>query len=170
MMVIAGFSLGSNLGDRLANLIEARRRLRTIHEGADEDFRVAPLFETAPVDCVPGAPSFLNTAIELETARPPLELLDLAQAIEQSLGRPSEREKNAPRTVDVDLIYVGGTALSDPRLELPHPRFRERRFVLLPFTRIHPDLRLPGETRTLAELLDALESEEADPVLWRSSW
>lgn len=101
---------------------------------------VSSVYETEPVDCPPGSGSFYNAVIELETGLPPLELLGRTQEIEQTLGRPAERERNAPRTVDLDLLYYDNLKLTEEGLILPHPRMWERAFVLLPLSEIRPDL------------------------------
>ena len=165
-----GIALGSNVGDRLALLREARDRLQELHEGSQEDFRISPVYETAPVGCAPGTAPFLNAVIELGISadRSPHDLLDFTQTIERSLGRPSQRSKNAPRTIDVDLLYCGDRAVDDERLVLPHPRLRERRFVLVPLRD------LAGGTVYGSDLvtawLDAIDQEEPEPVLFAARW
>ena len=131
-----GISLGSNIGDRGTSIHAAIDRLKTLHEGDEVDFLVASIIETEPVDCVPGTPLFLNTAIELDSSREPLEILDFCQSIERDAGRPAKREKNAPRTIDVDLLYVGDLEMETERLILPHPRMLERDFVMEPLREI----------------------------------
>ncbi len=155
-----GIALGSNVGDRLANLRAARDRLREWHEGTPEAFLVSPVYETEPVDCDPGAAAFFNAVIELESTLPPLDLLDAGQAIERELGRPDRRPKNAPRTIDVDLLYAEGVVIENERLSLPHPRIRERWFVLQPLSHIRNALpREIGVSGDLAQLIDALGGE-----------
>ncbi|MCL4109822.1 UNVERIFIED_CONTAM: hypothetical protein GTU68_059569 [Idotea baltica] len=127
-----GIALGSNLGDRGEYIYRAIERLREVHEGEDSDFLEATLIETEPVDCAPGTPNFLNTVVELESSLEPLAILDFCQQIERDLGRPDVREKNSPRTVDVDMLYVGDIEMNDDRLILPHPRMHEREFVMVP--------------------------------------
>ncbi|MCB1236154.1 MAG: 2-amino-4-hydroxy-6-hydroxymethyldihydropteridine diphosphokinase [Verrucomicrobiae bacterium] len=155
----AGIALGSNLGDRLAHLRTARERLLALHEGADAEFLVSSVRETEPVGCPPGSGAFLNAVIEIVTTLDPFILLHEAQAIERRLGRPNQRAKNSPRTVDVDLLYAGDITLDDPRLVLPHPELRKRRFVLEPLAEIRPDLQLPGFDTSVAGLLEALAAE-----------
>ena len=169
-MARAGIALGSNVGDRLENLRQARDRLAALHEGAGDEFLVSPIYETEPVGCGPEAAAFFNAVVDLETSLDPLALLDAAQAIERHLGRPSRRPKNAPRTIDVDLLYCGNLEVADERLELPHPRLLQRRFVLTPLAAIRPDLRLIGETRSIAECLAALDTEEAAPRPVAEAW
>lgn len=137
-MARVGISLGSNLGERLANLRAAVARLRPLL--SSPRLLASPVYETEPVGCPPGSGPFFNAVVEIETELPPLELLAATQAIERELGRPAERETNAPRTVDLDLLYYGGTAFDLPGLVLPHPRMAERAFVLKPLAAIRPDL------------------------------
>ena len=160
-----GIALGSNQGNRLANLQEARARIVALVRGPgapSEDRCVsAPVYETAPVDCPPDAGPFLNTVIELGCAAPfsPTRLLVRLQGIENALGRPTRHPRNAPRTIDLDLLYAGRCRSERRGLTLPHPRLSQRRFVLEPLARIRPDLVLPGQTRSVAELLCSLDPE-----------
>ena len=132
----AGIALGSNLGDRYGHIEAAIAALQGIHEGPESDFRVATIIETEPVDCEPGTPGFLNTVLELDTSLEPLELFDVCQKIEEEAGRPGKRAKNSPRTIDVDLLYLGALEMDTDRLILPHPRMHERDFVMEPLREI----------------------------------
>ncbi len=128
--------LGANLGaDLLDSLTRAARALATL-----PDTRLVALssaWRSAPVDA--GGPDFLNAVAALDTELPPLELLDALQAIELAHGR--ERPyRNAPRTLDLDLLLHGDQVLDTPRLTLPHPRLGERAFVLRPLLEIAPEL------------------------------
>lgn len=151
-MARVGIALGSNLGDRRAHLAAARARLREIAT-AGEPFLEAVDFETEPLDCPLGSPEFLNSVVEIDFAGEPLELLVLTQEIEKSLGRAANPQRNAPRVIDVDLLYFGADILATPELVLPHPRIAERRFVLEPLASIRPDLVLPGQRVSVSELL-----------------
>ena len=135
-----GFSLGTNLGDRLDHLQKACASLREL--AASDHIRVSNIYETEPVDCPEGSPGFLNAAIELEIELPPLELLEKTQAIETEFGRPAEsnREQNAPRIIDVDILYYGDLIINEPTLIIPHPRMHERDFVLRPLSDIREDI------------------------------
>ncbi|HEX8678405.1 MAG TPA: 2-amino-4-hydroxy-6-hydroxymethyldihydropteridine diphosphokinase [Chthoniobacterales bacterium] len=151
----AGIALGSNLGDRLAHLktaLEQIARLPMIYPPV----LVSSVYETEPVGCAPDAPPFLNAVIEVECDRAPADLLHRLRRIEEAAGRRGKHERNAPRTLDLDLLYVGDTVISANGLELPHPRAHERRFVLEPLAEIHPDLVLPGQTEDVAALLRRL--------------
>ena len=137
-MARIGISLGSNLGDRLAHLREAVDRLGPVREGGH--LLRSPVYETEPVDCPPGSGSFYNAVVEIESSLAPLELLAFTQSIERELGRPEVRDRNAPRTIDLDLLYCDQLVLDEPDLVLPHPRMRQRAFVVLPLAAIRPDL------------------------------
>lgn len=100
-------------------------------------------------------------AIELECALSPADLLIQLREIESSLGRPTERRRNTPRTIDLDILYAGEQVLNGAELTLPHPRLTQRRFVLQPLADIHPKLILPGQDKDIATLLGELDSDEA---------
>ena len=159
-----GIALGSNLGDRLGNLQSACDCLREIATPG-EPFLQASIYQTEPLLCPPGSPLFLNTVVEIDYAGSPFELLDLTRAIEKKLGRTESSERNAPRVIDVDLLYFGDEFIDTAALVLPHPRLGERRFVLQPCAEIRPGLILPGHTGSFAELLANLQS--AEPPLTR---
>ena len=161
-----GIALGSNLGDRLGNLQSARDCFREIATPG-EPFLQASIYQTEPLLCPPGSPLFLNTVVEIDFAGSPFELLDLTRGIEKKLGRTDNSGRNAPRIIDVDLLYFGDEIIDTEALALPHPRLGERRFVLQPCAEIRPGLILPGHTRSIAELLENLQSTE--PPLIRLS-
>jgi 2-amino-4-hydroxy-6-hydroxymethyldihydropteridine diphosphokinase len=137
-MARVGISLGSNLGDRLANLRAAVAGLSGARSSVH--LLVSSIYETEPVDCPPGSGTFFNAVIEIETDLSPLDLLACTQAIERDLGRPSGREVNAPRTADLDLLYYDDITISEGDLILPHPRMFGRPFVVKPLAEIRPDL------------------------------
>lgn len=151
----AGVALGSNLGDRLANLRNARRDLAGL-SGALPPMRSSAIYETEPVGCEKGAAKFLNAAIEFEYARPPHELLSALARIEKLLGRAGDHPRNVSRTIDLDLLYFGEQIISTGDLELPHPRIAGREFVLRPLGDICPDRVLPGQSESIAGLLRAV--------------
>jgi 2-amino-4-hydroxy-6-hydroxymethyldihydropteridine diphosphokinase len=149
--VIAAVALGSNLGDRFAHLNHAVSRLRDLLRG----LRVSRFHDTVPVGAPGPQPLFLNAAAAGETSMPARELLDVLLAIEQERGR--ERSyPNAPRSLDLDLILYGDATIDEPGLVVPHPRFRERRFVLEPLAEIAPDLKDPVTGRTVFDLLGSV--------------
>jgi 2-amino-4-hydroxy-6-hydroxymethyldihydropteridine diphosphokinase len=167
MIPRAGIALGSNLGDRLAHLQAARDFFREIASGGD--LLQAPIYQTAPVACPDGSPDFLNTVIDFAFTGTPNDLLDAAMEIERRLGR-IRAERNGPRTLDADLLYLGESSVSGPDLILPHPRLHLRRFVLEPLGTIRPDLMLPGQTKTVRKMLDSPDLSGAVLMLYRASW
>lgn len=146
--------LGSNLGDREALLSAAAEALE--RAGAQILAR-SSIYETAPVGSPPGSPMFLNQVLEVETELDPRELLARCQKIERDLGRlrSADEEPWGPRPIDLDLLAADGTQVSEPSLEIPHPRLAERAFVLVPLAEIAPDLEIPGRGR-VRDLLAAL--------------
>jgi 2-amino-4-hydroxy-6-hydroxymethyldihydropteridine diphosphokinase len=159
----AGIALGSNLGDRMRNLRTALEALRAI-AAPGEPVLTAPVYQTEPRFCPPGSPDFLNTVVEIGFDGSPLELLALTCGIEKQLGRTRGTERNTPRTIDIDLLYLGDEVLEEKDLTLPHPRIGERRFVLQPLADIRPNLVLPEKTRDVTGLLKELTSDEAPLV------
>jgi len=141
----------------------ALRRL----EAALGPLRVASLYRTAPVSPVP-QPDFLNTAALAHTTLSPEELLALAKSLEREAGRrPGVRL--GPRPLDIDLLLYGDLQIEGPELTLPHPRMRERRFVLIPLAEIAPDLTVPPDGARVADLLARLgEGEAVERVEWGS--
>lgn len=147
-------SLGSNLGDREANLRKALDRLNPR--------RVSHLYETEPVDHI-AQPFFLNLVVEAETPLMPMQLLAQTQRIERDLGRKRTIAKG-PRTIDIDILLYGSSVIGVKRLQIPHPRMHERRFVLEPMADLAPDLRHPVTHRTIREMLGELATR---PVVRR---
>ena len=148
----AGVALGSNLGERLANLRNARRDIATL-PGVLHPLRASAVYETEAIGCEPGAPKFLNAAIEFGYAGEARDLLRSLAAIEKLLGRPANHARNASRTVDLDLLYFGELEIDTAELQLPHPRLADREFVLRPLADIAPDLVLPRQTESVGALL-----------------
>ena len=133
MSSTVAIALGSNLGDRAYTLRRALHELRAIVHVV----RVSSFVETEPVDAPPGSPRFLNAIAIGYTSLAPLQLLDALQAIEAKLGRRRTRVRNAPRTIDLDLIFHSANRARTPRLTLPHPRYREREFVMKPLREVY---------------------------------
>lgn len=151
----AGIAMGSNVGDRLESLVRAREAVLSI-EGVSGPCLSSSLYETEPVGTEPDADRFLNAVIEVGYTGLPASLLEALQEIEASMGRPSKRPRNAPRTIDLDILYVGNLTLSTTAIVIPHPRLHLRRFVLEPLAEIRADLLLPGQQLTAGALLNAL--------------
>jgi len=150
MSETAYLSLGSNLGDRAANLRAALAQLET--DG--RLLAVSAFYETQPVDA-PDQPWFLNCVAAIETGKTPRELLQLALQIEAAMGRLRMGNKG-PRNIDIDVVLFGDRVLDEPGLRIPHPALPQRRFVLEPLVEIAPEARHPELRRTARELLAAL--------------
>jgi len=147
-LVTCAVGLGSNLGDRVAHLDFAVAKLRPLLR----NLKVSRYYDTAPVG-VPGPqPLFLNAAAVGHTSKSARDLLDALLAVERERGR-ERPQPNAPRTLDLDLILYGDHVLDEPGLVVPHPRFRERRFVLEPLTEIAPGLVDPVTRKPVIQLL-----------------
>lgn len=147
-------SLGSNLGDRAANLLAAVEQLHA----AGRLVAVSALYETQPVD-VPNQPWFLNCVAAIETDLTPKELLQLALRVEATMGRMRLSEKGA-RKIDIDVVLFGDRVVDEPGLKVPHPAMHGRRFVLEPLAEIAPEARHPELGKTALELLAALGTEQ----------
>lgn len=146
--------LGSNLGDRAANLAKAMELLsRRIKVE-----RLSSLYETEPVGYT-SQPRFLNAVCSATTELSPRELLTLAKGIERELGR-EKSFPNAPRPIDIDILFYGETVLSEPELTLPHPRLTERAFVLVPLAEISPELVHPASGVSVLELLKSAPGQK----------
>jgi 2-amino-4-hydroxy-6-hydroxymethyldihydropteridine diphosphokinase len=143
------------MGDRLASLREARQRVFAI-PSAGAPFLSSALYETEPVGCAVDVSPFLNAVIEIGHEGDAHELLRDLRQVEESLGRPAEHARNAPRTIDLDLLYFGDHVIRSAELQLPHPRVGERRFVLQPLVDIRPELTLPNCGQSVADLLAEL--------------
>ena len=152
-MTRVAIALGSNLGDRRATLTDAVARLR----GIIHDLRVSPFYDTAPVGVGDGQPPFLNAAAVGDADLSPRALLATLLALEHDFGR-TRPFPGAARTLDLDLILYGDAIVDEPGLILPHPRFRERAFVLAPLADVAPEIVDPvthADARTLLAALSA---------------
>jgi 2-amino-4-hydroxy-6-hydroxymethyldihydropteridine diphosphokinase len=156
---LAIIALGSNLGDPPRIIREAMARLQNFSR---QPILKSSLWQTSPVDCPPGSPMFVNAVVGLEPreGETPESLLQKFRELEKEFGRPVERNQNEPRPLDLDLIAFGPETRHTPELILPHPRAHLRRFVLQPLSEVAPDLMLPGQGKTVAQLLAGLSSNE----------
>lgn len=144
--------LGSNVGDRLANLRAARDALPVTVVASSS------VYETEPQGEVLDQPDFLNACLQIETELGPEELLDVCKAVERELGRAPGGVRHGPRPIDVDLLLLGDLEYRSDRLTLPHAEVTTRRFVLVPLLELDPGLRLPDGT-VLREALERLEGQ-----------
>ena len=147
-------SLGSNLGDREANLRAAIERLAALEVRV---LRTSPVYETEPVDFTHQS-WFLNLVVEAETGLFPMHLLSRIAKIERALGRIRTVPKG-PRTIDIDILLYGAVVVDSAALEIPHPRMAERRFVLAPLADLVPGLRHPVTHQTVREMLAAAPAQ-----------
>ncbi|MGA8301587.1 MAG: 2-amino-4-hydroxy-6-hydroxymethyldihydropteridine diphosphokinase [Terriglobales bacterium] len=154
MAEVAYLSLGSNLGDREANLREAITQLKV----AGSIRALSSFYETQPVE-LQDQPWFVNCVVELETQSTPIELLKSVLAIEARMGRLRLRDKG-PRKIDIDLLLFGDQVINEASLTIPHPKMHERRFVLVPLVEIAPDARNPILNKTASEILSALFADQ----------
>ncbi|MFZ1005246.1 MAG: 2-amino-4-hydroxy-6-hydroxymethyldihydropteridine diphosphokinase [Candidatus Sulfotelmatobacter sp.] len=150
MPSVVYLSLGSNVGDRDAQLREAQARL----SGEGRIVTASAFYETEPVEFT-DQPWFLNCAVALETSATPQELIGAILGIEKKMGRQRLQNKG-PRTIDIDILLFGDTALNSPQLTIPHPAMQHRRFVLEPLAEIAPEVLHPVLKKTIRELRDAL--------------
>lgn len=154
--MLAAIALGSNLGNRDAAMAFAAERLGALLD----DFRLSTIVETWPVgEGTENQNLYLNAVAVGRTPLAPRALLEALLEIEAAFGR-ERPARNAPRTLDLDLILHGETVIAEPGLEVPHPRFRERFFVLGPLVEIAPDIIDPVTGRRAADLLKGLMGEK----------
>jgi 2-amino-4-hydroxy-6-hydroxymethyldihydropteridine diphosphokinase len=142
------FSLGSNMGDRAANIVRA---VKALGERGVHITRESSLYETEPVE-FREQDWFLNSVVEAETELPPEELMNAILAVERGLGR-ERRIQKGPRLIDIDILFYGDSVTRTPEIEIPHPRIAARRFVLVPFAEIAPHAVDPVLRKTIADLL-----------------
>lgn len=151
-------SLGGNLGDVPATFAWALRGLET---GGLADVVLSPFYRTAPVDCAPGAPDFVNAAVVGLWPGDVWALHRRCKELELAAGRPAEHGLNSDRALDIDLILFGAATIDGGGLRVPHPRAAERLFVLVPLADVAADWIVPGTGRTVGGLLDAFRGSEA---------
>jgi 2-amino-4-hydroxy-6-hydroxymethyldihydropteridine diphosphokinase len=144
-------SLGSNLGDR-------KSLLESVQSALPPDILVrqaSSLYETEPWGYL-DQPDFLNQVLLVETHLSAMDLLSYTKALEKEIGR-EPNFRFGPRLVDIDIILYGDQIIQEPGLEIPHPRFQERAFVLVPLAEISPELKIPGTDRAVMDLLEDVD-------------
>jgi 2-amino-4-hydroxy-6-hydroxymethyldihydropteridine diphosphokinase len=151
-MKAAYLLIGGNLGDRLAYLKAARKK---IQQKGIKILRKSSVYETAAWG-ITDQPSFLNQVLEIETTESAIQLLEDLLSIEKSLGRV-RAEKNGSRTIDIDILYFGNEIISLPGLNIPHQRIPIRKFVLIPLSELNPEYLDPKTEKTIAEMLKDCE-------------
>jgi 2-amino-4-hydroxy-6-hydroxymethyldihydropteridine diphosphokinase len=156
---LAFIALGSNLGDPKQTVARAMDRLQEL---SDFPLVRSSLWQSTPVDCPPGSPMFINAVVGLRprASATPENMLDQLQWMEQEFGRRPKTVLNEPRPLDLDLIAFRQETRASDRLTLPHPRAHLRRFVLQPLNEIAAELVLPGQVRSVRQLLGTLDSSE----------
>jgi 2-amino-4-hydroxy-6-hydroxymethyldihydropteridine diphosphokinase len=154
MKHIVFIGLGSNMGDRQANL---RAALHALHP-AVQVLAQSPVYETAPWGYT-DQPDFLNQVVKAETELTPHALLDSLKSIETALGR-TPTFRYGPRPIDLDILLYDDLVLDTTNLTLPHPRLTQRAFVLVPLADLAPDLRPPRSRKTIRQMLAALEAQD----------
>ena len=152
-------ALGSNLGDSWKTILDALARLQNF---SAEPILKSSLWQTTPVDCPPDSPKFVNAIAGLvpRNEETPESLLKKLRELEKEFGRQPKKGLNEPRPLDLDLIAFGNEVRNSPELILPHPHAHQRRFVLQPLSELAPDLVLPGQTKTVSQLLAELPADE----------
>src|SRR6266496_3208609 len=155
---LAIVAIGSNLGDSRGIIHSVTARLQAL---SDQPLLTSALWQTAPIDCPPGSPLFLNAVVAFPPRKweTPESLLAKLDALEKEFGRQPKKVLNEPRPLDLDLIAFGSEIRNSERLILPHPRAHLRRFVMEPLAEVVVDFYLPGLGR-IAELRKALVSNE----------
>jgi 2-amino-4-hydroxy-6-hydroxymethyldihydropteridine diphosphokinase len=156
-------ALGSNLGNSVNVVRNAMERLQSL---SDEPLLKSSLWETTPVDCPPGSPKFMNAVVTLapRNGETPESLLAKLQAMEKEFGRTPKKVLNEPRPLDLDLIAFGNEVRHTVDLTLPHPRAHLRAFVLRPLGEIEPNLILPGQAKSVSELLATLPAGDLEEL------
>lgn len=161
-MTLGYIGFGSNVGDRI---LFVRRAVEELGESQGVRVtKVSSLYETSPVGGPPQR-SFVNAVAQIETSLGPRALLELCKEIERKLGRDASDIRWGPRIIDLDVLVYGDEKVAEPDLEIPHPRLKERRFVLVPLLEIDPDATDPWDAR-YADSLDEAEGEATLLETW----
>ncbi len=160
--MIGHLGLGSNVGDRRANLQAA---VDALPAHGVRVLASSSTYDTEPVGEVLDQPDFLNAVIRIETDLGPAALLEACKAVERSLGREAGGVRHGPRPIDVDVLLLGDTSFSSERLTLPHAQVTARRFVLEPLLELDPDVTLPSGERAADAVPDDAEVRRSGPPL-----
>lgn len=156
-----GFSLGSNLYNRKRLLMQAKNLLLSAPRTRFVD--QSPIYETTPVDVKPEYQdmAYLNSIVLVESELPLESWLSYIGKIENNLGRERDTsDRNAPRPIDVDIIYAGDQIIDSGGLEVPHPRWAERRFVVQPLCDVRPKMTLPEASKSVSQILSSLPPDD----------
>lgn len=153
--LIAYLSLGANLGFREAAILRAVRLIEG--RGIGQCTRVSSLYETEPVDCSP-MPSFINAVAELRSLHAPAELLQRLKVLESQFGRNTGH--NEARVLDIDIVACGELRLETAELTIPHPRYRQRLFVLVPLREVAPEFRCPVTGESVAQMIESVSARQ----------
>ncbi|HSR88595.1 MAG TPA: 2-amino-4-hydroxy-6-hydroxymethyldihydropteridine diphosphokinase [Pontiella sp.] len=155
-----GFSLGSNLYNRKRLLMQAKNLLLSAPRTHYVD--QSPIYETTPVDVKPEYQNmaYLNSVVIVDSELPLESWLSYIGKIEKNLGRERSDDRNAPRPIDIDIIYAGDRIVDAGGLEVPHPRWAERRFVVQPLSDVRPGMILPEMDKPVSMILESLPKDE----------
>jgi len=170
-MTEVAIALGTNLGDRMSQLQQAKEFFKSIV--ASELWLQSSVYSTEPVNCPPGSPDYYNTVIVFDYDGSPEELLKHCKSLEKSLGRALDSTSgpvNAPRPIDADILYFGDHAVETETLVIPHPRMTLRRFVLIPLADVRASLVLPHQQEKVISILGKLNSPEPPLTLITNHW
>lgn len=164
-----GFCLGSNMGGRLRLLSQAKMLL--LLEPQVSFVNQSPVYETEPVGVKPDYQSmkFLNAVLIVESPYTPEEWLTKIKKVEEVLHRTRTEDRNAPRTIDVDILFCGDQVVDSDLLTVPHPRWADRRFVVQPLADVRPDMVLPGTNSPVAKILAQMRDTD-DVRLFSEKW
>ena len=161
--VVVYLGLGSNMGNRRDNLDKGLQLLSQ----REQVGQVSSIYDTEPVGN-PAQPRFLNLVCQIYTRLAPMELLTLVKGIESKLGR-TLGESNAPRPIDIDILFYGDQIIENSKLVIPHPRLAERAFVLVPLAELAPELAHPVSGKTIEELLQGLKKGIQGMFKWENN-
>jgi len=169
-MIEIGLSLGTNLGNRIANLRNAAEQLSQLPKTAI--IARSRIYETKPVGVQPQHQglAYLNAVLIISTELNIDGFSNRMHAIETAMGRIRSEDRFAPRTIDIDMLYAGNDRRENRDLTLPHPHWAKRRFVVQPLADVRPALRLPGINRTVVDVLATLPEPTSDVVMVEATW